>query len=79
MSPPERRAPRELGFRGRQVLEFVRITIASEGRAPSYAMIADTLGFTDRADVCRVVQRLEQRGLISRAGAGRCRRIRLPA
>jgi SOS-response transcriptional repressor LexA len=73
------RAPRELGFRGRQVLAFVRQCIAQEGRAPSYEMIAEELRFNDRADVCRVIQRLERRGLVSRVGAGRCRRIRLAA
>ena len=74
-----RRAPRELGFRGRQVLAYIRLCIATDGRAPSYDMIADELGFTGKEHVCRVVQRLEQRGLISRVGAGRCRRIRLAA
>lgn len=74
----EMRAPRELGYRGRQVLAFVRDCIDSEGNAPSYTMIRDTLGFNDRAEVCRVVTRLEDRGLLSRAGHGRVRRIRLP-
>lgn len=72
-----RRAPRELGYRGVQVLSYVRETIAVDGQAPSYAMIRDTLGFTHEADVLRVVQRLERRGLLHRAGAGRIRRIRL--
>lgn len=75
----QRRSPRELGYRGRQVLELVRLTIADRGQAPSYTEIRDTLGFGDRAEVCRVVERLEQRGLVRRAGAGRVRRIRLPA
>ncbi|MEN9924171.1 MAG: LexA binding domain [Pseudomonadota bacterium] len=75
----EMRAPRELGYRGRQVLAFVRDCIDSEGAAPSYTMIRDRLGFNDRAEVCRVVARLEGRGLIARAGNGRVRRIRLPA
>jgi len=35
------------------------------------------LDFATVADVCRVVQRLEGRGLIRRAGVGRVRRIRL--
>ena len=73
------RAPRELGYRGRQVLAFVRDCIDSEGHAPSYTTIRDTLGFNDRAEVCRVVARLAGRGLVARAGNGRVRRIRLPA
>lgn len=73
-----RQAPRELGFRGRQVLAFVRNCISEEGSAPSYSMIRDELGFNDRADVGKVVKRLEGRGLLHMAGQGRGRRIRLP-
>lgn len=73
----DRRPPRELGFRGVQVLAYVRKCIAEEGRAPSYGMIQRELDFASTADVCRVVQRLEQRGLLKRTGAGRVRRIRL--
>lgn len=73
----ERRAPRELGYRGRQVLGYVRQTIEADGTAPSYGMIRDALGFSDKADVLRVVERLEDRGLLRRAGAGRVRRIHL--
>jgi len=74
----DRRAPRELGFRGVQVLAFVRKCIAEHGHAPSYGMIQRELDFASTSDVCRVVQRLEGRGLLRRAGAGRVRRIRLP-
>jgi SOS-response transcriptional repressor LexA len=72
-----RRAPRELGYRGHQVLAYVRETVEIEGSAPSYAMIRDALGFTDNAGVCRVVEILERRALLKRAGRGRVRRIRL--
>ena len=75
----DRSAPRELGYRGRQVLAYVQCVIAEEGTAPSYSMIRDELGFPSRAEVCRVVQRLESRGLLSRVGHGRIRRIRLSA
>lgn len=70
---------RELGYRGRQVLAFVRDCIAEEGLPPSYTMIRDELGFNDRSEVCRVVERLEDRGLLFRAGEGRVRRIRMTA
>ena len=73
----DRRPPRELGFRGVQVLAFVRKCIAEHGRAPSYGMIMRELDFATTADVCRVVQRLEGRGLLRRTGAGRVRRIAL--
>lgn len=73
-----RRAPRELGYRGVQVLSYVRETIDAHGMAPSYAMIRDALGFSHEKKVSLVVQRLENRGLLKRAGAGRVRRIRLP-
>lgn len=72
-----RNAPRELGYRGRQVLAFIRLCIAEQGQAPSYSEIRDELGFDDRAGVCRVVERLEKRGLVRRVGCGRVRRIRL--
>lgn len=74
-----RRAPRELGYRGVQVLAFVRATIAETGQAPSYLEIMKALDFYDRSKVCKVVERLEKRGLLSRVGHGRVRRIRLPA
>jgi SOS-response transcriptional repressor LexA len=72
-----RRSPRELGYRGVQVLAFVRQTIEIEGMAPSYGMIRDALGFCDEAGVCRVVHILERRGLLRRVGNGRVRRLRL--
>lgn len=73
----QRRAPRELGYRGTQVLSYVRAVIDEQGQAPSYAMIRDALGFNHECHVLRVVARLEGRGLIRRAGSGRVRRIRL--
>ena len=73
----DRRAPRELGYRGVQVLAFVRKCITETCRAPSYGMIVRELNFADQADVCRVVARLEARGLLKRAGRGRVRRIAL--
>lgn len=74
---PRNRKDRGLGFRGLQVLAFVRRIIAETGTAPSYTEISKALNFADRADVCRVVARLEKRGLLHRAGHGRTKRIRL--
>ena len=68
---------RTLGYRGRQVLDLVRETIAMHGTPPSYSTIRDSLGFNDRAEVCRVVERLECRGVLYRDGYGRTPRIRL--
>jgi DNA-binding MarR family transcriptional regulator len=66
------------GYRGFQVLEYVNATIAAEGRAPSYGMIRDELGLESKGHVSNIVKRLEKRGLVSRVGAGRVRRLRLP-
>lgn len=68
---------RALGYRAVQVLGYVRATIAAEGQAPSYGMIAEALGLSSREKVRRIVQSLEKRSLLSRAGSGRVRRIRL--
>lgn len=77
-SKPLLRRRRDLGYRGFQVLEYIKTTIAIEGRAPSYAMICEALDIYSVSDVKKVVDRLERRGLVSRAGSGRVRRIRLP-
>lgn len=70
---------RVLGYRGFQVLAYVQETLASDGRAPSYGMIRDELGLTDKGEVGKIVKRLERRGVLSRVGSGRVRRIRLNA
>ena len=75
----QRRAPRELGYRGYQVLAFVRTTIASHGQAPSYRMICEELGISTKGEVAEIVERLEGRGLLRRVGAGRVHRIRIEA
>ena len=67
----------DLGYRGLQVLNYVEQTIASEGIAPSYAMIANELGIATRGEVAKIVKRLEGRGAIFRVGSERVRRIRL--
>lgn len=72
----ELRKRRDLGYRQFQILQCVHDGITSEGRAPSYGMIANALGMT-KGDVCRSVQRLEKRALLSRVGQGKVRRIRL--
>ena len=64
---------RALGYRAVQVLAFVSATINERGFAPSLGEIRDALGFNDTCDVRVVVKRLEKRGLMSRAGAGRVR------
>lgn len=75
----QRRSPRELGYRGFQVLAYVRSSIAEQGHAPSYGMICNHLGISDKAAVARIVERLERRGLVNRAGVGRVHRIQLVA
>lgn len=70
-----REAPRDLGFRGRQVLAFIQSVMDRTGDPPSYSMIADEFGFNDNSHVRQVVVRLEQRGLVQRSGSGRSRRL----
>jgi SOS-response transcriptional repressor LexA len=77
MASAVRRVPRELGYRGCQVLAYVREIIEAEGMAPSCYRIRDALGFYDIAGVVRVVDVLERRGLLRRVGSGRVRRLRL--
>lgn len=54
-----------LGYRGQQVLGYIEDVIARDGIAPTYRMIAEVLDM-DSADVCKVVARLEQRGILKR-------------
>lgn len=73
--PPRTRV---IGYRAAIVLEYVERTIEADGRAPSYSMIRDECDLSSKAKVCRIVDQLERRGLLRRAGEGRVRRIRLP-
>lgn len=66
-----------LGYRATQVVTYVRAILADEGQAPSYGMIRDTCGFEHNGHVHRVVVSLERRGILSRTGRGRVRRISL--
>jgi SOS-response transcriptional repressor LexA len=77
MKTAQRRAPRELGYRGVQVLAYVRETIANDGQAPSYGMICNELGINTKGEVSQIVAALERRALVARVGDGRVRRIRL--
>lgn len=61
---------RHLGYRGEQVLAYVNDTIRNNGRAPSYAMIAEDLGLSSISDVCAVIRRLERRGYLTRTDTG---------
>lgn len=61
---------RLLGYRGQQVLDYVETTIDAGQRPPSYAQIADALGMSGTADVCKVIRRLEQRGYLRRSDTG---------
>ena len=67
---------RVLGYRQEQVHRFVMAYFAECGIAPSYTIISSELGI-EKSNVCRIVCTLERHGLVSRAGAGRVRRIRL--
>ena len=66
---------RILGFRECQVLELLTADIATDGAARSYRAMAIALGMSARHHVADTVRRLERRGLITRVGEGRGRRI----
>jgi SOS-response transcriptional repressor LexA len=70
---------RVLGYREAQVYAFIQETLAADGLAPSYAMIVERFGLAHKGHVCEIVKQLERRGLLSRVGSGRVRRIRLEA
>lgn len=72
-----RGSQRQLGYRAYQVKNYVEAVIAEDGIAPSYKMIANELGIATKGEVCKIVSRLERRGMMSRVGSGRVRRIRL--
>jgi SOS-response transcriptional repressor LexA len=68
-----RRSPRELGYRGVQVLALIRKRIETQGCSPTTHEIMKELAFYDRAGVCRVIRALEKRALIRRAGRRKVR------
>lgn len=67
---------RVLGYRAVQVYAYVGEVMEAEGVAPSYGMICARFDM-DRGNCSRLIASLERRGLLSRVGAGRVRRIRL--
>ena len=71
------RRERELGYRGYQVLNYVREYIYAFGQSPSYRMICNKLGISTKGEVAEIVERLEKRGLLHRIGYGRTHRIQL--
>ncbi len=66
-----------------QVMDYCRRVFAEQGHAPSYTMIRDELGLTDRATVRQYVKQAEARGLVTLGdyaggrGPRRGQRIRL--
>lgn len=68
---------RALGYRAFQVERFVRQFFGEHGVSPSYDDIRDGVGIRTKGEVSRIVASLERRGLLSRVGKGRIRRIRL--
>jgi predicted transcriptional regulator of viral defense system len=68
---------RVLGYRAVQVDRFITLFAAEVGRAPVYDEIRAGTGIRTRGEVSRIVDSLERRGLLSRVGRGRVRRISL--
>lgn len=56
-----------LGYREEQVVAFVSAYHAERGYSPSFAIIRDELGFTDKAAVSRCVSHLVRKGIFFRA------------
>ena len=55
-----------------QLLQIIKSSIRANGYAPAYADMAEALGISSRGAVCAMIDRLEQRGFITRAkGAAR--------
>jgi SOS-response transcriptional repressor LexA len=68
---------RVLGYRAVQVLEYVRRYAGEHGHSPDYLAICNGVGISSKGEVSRIIASLERRGLLSRVGSGRVRRIRL--
>ncbi len=66
-----------LGFREHQLVAFARSYSAAQGISPSYNEIVAELGLDSRGHACNIIRRLEAKGIASREGSGRDRRLRL--
>ena len=66
---------RILGYRAHQVRGFIDAYADEHGSAPAYRQIMDAVGIGSKGEVSRIVCSLERRGLLSRTGRGRVRRI----
>jgi DNA-binding MarR family transcriptional regulator len=61
---------RVLGYRSKQVFDYICAVADRDGIAPTYAMIGQTFAMSN-SDVCNTVRRLEARGLVRRRAATR--------
>ena len=52
--------------RWERVLRFIRAYIKLHGVSPSYAVMAESLGMKSRANMHRIVKRLEEEGHLQR-------------
>lgn len=52
--------------RWEKVLRFIRAYIKLHGVSPSYAVMAESLGMKSRANMHRIVKRLEEEGHLQR-------------
>lgn len=71
-----RQTARILGYRQAQVRSLVRQWVEERGYPPSYREICDELHIATKGEVSEIVQSLERRGELRRAG-GKARRIAL--
>jgi SOS-response transcriptional repressor LexA len=70
---------RILGYRAVQVDRFIRQWTDENGQAPTLTIIMSELGIGSKGEVSRIVSSLERRGLLSRTGRGKVRRISIGA
>ncbi|HET6912331.1 MAG TPA: transcriptional repressor LexA [Rhodanobacteraceae bacterium] len=71
-------ATRDLSPNEIKGLMFIRDSIRYRGRAPSFQMIADHLGFRSRRSSGLLIKRLTERGYLARTPGGNLRLLREP-
>lgn len=72
-------ATRDLSPKEIKGLMFIRDSIRYRGRAPSFQMIADHLGFRSRRSSGLLIERLTEKGYLARTPGGNLRLLKEPA
>lgn len=64
MMQSPRRSGRILGYRERQVIEFVLRYYLEHSQPPTRREIQDGVGLGSKGEVTRIIQRIERRGIV---------------